>query len=108
MSLLAPSRSRYTLAIFLWLSMLFLIWQHYRGLSQLPGRPLDTDLTAMIHQPHPSASELPSEEGESPGTPPPTPPQASNTPATASAIGALISSIEKTSLFFVNESPSPS
>ncbi|KAI4122863.1 MAG: hypothetical protein LQ338_005580 [Usnochroma carphineum] len=111
MSLLSPSRSRYTLAIFLWLSMLFLIRQHYHGLSQLPGRPVNKGVAEMLSQLTTSTSDARLEEKQSPGSPPAHPAQQSKLPplpATASAVDALISSVEKTSLFFVNDSPQPS
>ncbi|KAI4183010.1 MAG: hypothetical protein L6R41_005654 [Letrouitia leprolyta] len=111
MSLLSPSRSHYVLAIFLWLSMIFLMWQHYHGLSQLPGRPIRG---GMFIPPFPhsnsSGPEARPDENQSDDTAVHYFPQTKQPPASAvsNAIDALLSSIEKTSISFVNDIPRPS
>lgn len=91
--------------------MLFLIWQHHQGLSQLPGRPIRGGIFTP-HLPHLNSSisnALP-DDNQSDDTVVNHPPQAKQPPAPAvsSAIDALLSSIEKTSISFVNDVPPPS
>ncbi|KAL8930819.1 MAG: hypothetical protein Q9208_000360 [Pyrenodesmia sp. 3 TL-2023] len=91
--------------------MLFLIWQHYRGLNQMLGRPLDKGTALIVPQSNASTSNVKPDDKPSSLTPPKNTPQQPKqlpAPATADAIDALVSSVEKTSLFFVNESPQPS
>lgn len=111
MSLLYPSRSHYPLAIFLWLSMLFLVWQHYHGLGQIPGRPINKGMTAMLPQSDSSALRVQPDENESSDNTPVNPPQQPkqpSAPAVLNGVDALLSSVEKTSMFFVNDIPHPS
>ncbi|KAL8827192.1 MAG: hypothetical protein Q9170_007106 [Blastenia crenularia] len=106
MSLLSPPRSRYALAIILWLSMLFLIWQHYQGLSQISGRLVNQGVPTWLPPSNSSASEKrPDEFTAVHPLQQPKPPSA---PGTPNGIDALLSSVEKTSLFFVNNIPPPS
>ncbi|KAL8743172.1 MAG: hypothetical protein Q9184_008146 [Pyrenodesmia sp. 2 TL-2023] len=111
MSLLSPSRPRYTLTTLLWVTMLFLIWQHYCGLNQMLGRPIDKDISLVLPQSNAASSNTQPDDKPLSKTPTKSLPQQPDqlpAPATADAIDALISSVDKTSLFFVNESPQPS
>ncbi|KAL8704010.1 MAG: hypothetical protein Q9201_002815 [Fulgogasparrea decipioides] len=105
MSLFSPSRSHHAFVLFLWLSMLFLLWQHYHGLNHMPTRPIGKDVTAAVSQTELSSSAPQPEDNTSLDTistfssqrpKQPLPPAAIN------GIDALLSSIAKTSLYFVN------
>lgn len=101
MSLLAPSRSHHAIVLMLWLSTLFLIWQYFHGLGQLsPGQtvkakpklstqPEDAQDTKGI-----SSTTLPADH--------PKPPQHPIAAAAPNGIEALLSSIAKSTEYFVN------
>ncbi|KAL8906007.1 MAG: hypothetical protein Q9207_002292 [Kuettlingeria erythrocarpa] len=75
------------------------------------GRPIDKGTALIVSQSNTSISHVQSDVKPSPETPPRTPPPSPKQPpgpAAANAIDAFISSVEKTSLFFVNESPQAS
>ncbi|KAL8849513.1 MAG: hypothetical protein Q9221_005520 [Calogaya cf. arnoldii] len=99
MSLLAPSRSHHAIVLLLWVSTLFLIWQHYHGLSQTKTpsstRPEDAQDTERK-----SSITLPADH--------PQPPQHPIAPAPPNGIEALLLSIAKSTEYFVNVGIQPS
>ncbi|KAL8664687.1 MAG: hypothetical protein Q9202_002822 [Teloschistes flavicans] len=105
MSLLSRSKSRQALLLFLWLSMLFLVWQHYRGLNQIPTGPVDQDLALPTTQ-QASPSLTTREKDESlypePANPSRKTRQAQG-PASFNEVDLLLSSIAKTSQYFLND-----
>ncbi|KAI4164851.1 MAG: hypothetical protein LQ342_001484 [Letrouitia transgressa] len=112
MLVLAPLRSRFAIAVVLWLSILLLIWHHGASLQFGPWK----------HQPGPSAPEQSPAQPQTsqpdnqtgaksePKRPSPPPPAPKKPPAAAASaeIEQLLSSISKTTSYFVNDPLPPS
>ncbi|KAL8913657.1 MAG: hypothetical protein Q9171_001622, partial [Xanthocarpia ochracea] len=101
MSLLAPSRSHHALVLFLWLSMLCLIWQHYHGLGKVSSGQIIKAKTALAIQPEDDQGTEGLSSIKLPADLPPRP-QHPIAPTAPNGIEALLSSIAKTSEHFVN------
>ncbi|KAL8772905.1 MAG: hypothetical protein Q9194_004458 [Teloschistes cf. exilis] len=106
MSLLARSKFRQALLLFVWLSMLFLVWQHYHGPDQIPTRPVNQDVARGTgYQGIPNLTAREEEEEVAYPEPVNTSPKIKQAqgPASLNEVDLLLSSIAKTSQYFLND-----
>ncbi|KAL8782605.1 MAG: hypothetical protein Q9213_005237 [Squamulea squamosa] len=107
MSRRGPSRSHHALVFLVWVSMIFLIWQHYHNLGQISGGQTNKAKARVGTQPEDdkdtegrSSIKLPADSPQRPQHP--------IAPAPPNGIEALLASIAKSCEYFVHVVVQPS